>query len=99
METLDLATATRLVGDQVLVKDSRSGYSLSATVTDVETLALNGEDWESFVVMLEHSGELEMGQGSYDFEHEIFGSLPMFISPKSHTQAEIIVTRRLAEPA
>ncbi len=84
---------SQLVGQPVSLKTAE-GEEVSLTVKGAGECPLNGEEWESFYVDLQSDGSFVLAQGTYTISHDTFGSLDLFISPKSETNYEIIVNRK-----
>ncbi len=89
----DLATLQARLGETVVLRDG-AGHDLTLTLAEAEPSRLDGPEWEAFRVLLTSQAPLPLPQGSYRLVHPAFAEQELFVSPKSHTEFEIVVVRR-----
>ncbi|MFO6424107.1 DUF6916 family protein [Motilimonas sp. KMU-193] len=81
---------TRLLGEPIAVRD---GAGTSATVNVREVRANDAGSVQSFTVMLDGLEGEHIPQGTYIFSHSELGEHPLFVSPKSELEYELIFSR------
>lgn len=95
MENYNYEVLSTIQGETVTIKDS-SGNTADLTISEINQSRMNGPDWEAFSVIYTGKEDLRIPEGTYLFHHPSFGELELFLSPKSPTQYETMVTRKRA---
>ncbi len=95
MNLYNYDTLSKLIGEHVLVSNAQ-GNMVELTVAEIYKSTQNGETWETFSVIYKGSKDFRISQGTYDFKHTAFGTESIFLTPKSDTEYETIVTRKIA---
>jgi len=93
MEAFNRQTLQQLTGEAVTLRDS-AGTEVQLTIHKVEAGVLDGEQWESFSLLLHGTPDFHVPQGSYHLQHERFGEQFLFLSPGSPVEYEIVVNTR-----
>lgn len=95
MSNFNLVTLSKLIGELIDVSVANANTPFKAKVIEVKEAPLNGKRWESFIVYvtLHKKPEMELEQGLFDVNHEKFGDIQLFASPKSATELEFVVCR------
>ncbi|NOX43736.1 MAG: hypothetical protein GXP19_08415 [Gammaproteobacteria bacterium] len=87
-----------ILGEKVMLKDDQ-GKEIELTIAEVYKGTLDGDDWEAFSVIYHGRKDFFISQGVYTFTHEKFGDKSLFLSPKSETEYETVVTRKRSSSA
>lgn len=93
MKNFRLEKVSQLLGQSVTLKDPHSDLSLEAVVKSVDENRINGDQFESFSVILEHAGELNVSQAILQFSHPEIGEEDLLVTPLSETEIQIVVNR------
>lgn len=93
MDILKREEIDSLVNENLILIDPE-GTQVELKVVEVESTILNGDEWDSFHVILEGTEAFHVPQGTYKFAHEKLGEIDMFMSPNSQTEYEIVVSRK-----
>lgn len=93
MERFNYQTLAAIQGQAVTIKDG-AGNTAALVVTEIKKSALDGTDWEAFSVLYSAPPSLRIPDGSYLIGHPCFGELELYLSPKSATEYESVITRK-----
>jgi|GEM_PF-605854 len=93
MDSYSYDTLSKLIDDQISVRD-KQGNKVLLTLIEVSQHTLNDDDWESFSVLYLGDNNFRIPQGTYTFEHSGFGKKEIFLTPKSETEYETVITRK-----
>jgi len=93
MEKYNYENLCQIMGEKVSLKDDQ-GNGAELTIAEVNKGQLDGDDWEAFSVIFQGEKNVSIPQGTYVFFNENFGEKSLFISPKSETEYETVVTRK-----
>jgi len=83
-----------LIGNDLSAKAVEGEQAFTLKVSDVIQTNCLGEGWESFSVVFELPELIE--QGTYNIEHDDYGSVEVFISPNSESEAESVFNYQIA---
>ncbi|EHW0692317.1 hypothetical protein K1B30_000593 [Vibrio parahaemolyticus] len=92
MKDYNFENLSKLIGEQVRVSDDQ-GNELSLTLAEVTPGKMQDDVWESFSTTYRGCESFCIPQGTFTFSHLAFGDVSLFVSPKSSTEYEAIVTR------
>lgn len=96
MSELTLETANNLTNKSASLICQETGDTIEAKVSEIIVAQSNGKDWECFSVLLDlGENPPEFNQGIYSFDSSDYKNEHIFISPNSHTECEIVVSRKL----
>ncbi|WP_272166360.1 DUF6916 family protein [Vibrio diabolicus] len=93
MKDYNFENLSKLIGEQVLVSDEQCN-ELSLTLAEVTPGKIQNDMWESFSTIYKGDESVQIPQGTFTFSHPEFGDVKLFVSPKSPTDYEVIVTRK-----
>ena len=95
MSKFNFSTLSKMKGEMIELTASGTNQTFEAELTDVFEATINGDRWESFIVIMTIPNALEVPpeQGHYDIKHENFGVLTLFSSPNSPTELEFVICR------
>jgi len=93
VEKYNYNNLSQILGEKVCLKDGQEN-KVELTITEVNKGQLDGDDWEAFSVIFRGEKNIPIPQGTYVFFNEKFGEKSLFISPKSETEYETVVTRK-----
>jgi hypothetical protein len=96
MASFNVENLTRILDQEIMVRDDQ-GNEVPLTVAEVNTSSLNGEEWEAFSVIYKGDAGFHIPQGTFTFCHSAFGEIALFVSPKSETEYETVVSRKRLE--
>jgi len=93
VEKYNYENLCQITGEKVCLKDDQ-GNGVELTIAEVNKGQLDGDDWEAFSVIFQGEKSFSIPQGTYVFFNENFGEKSLFLSPKSETEYETVVTRK-----
>lgn len=93
MEKYNYENLCQYMGEKVYLKDDQ-GKEVELTIAEVNKGQLDGDEWEAFSVIFQGEKSFFVPQGTYLFCNESFGEKSLFLSPKSETEYETVVTRK-----
>ena len=93
MELYNYENLKGIQGESVTVRDT-NGAEVELTVTETKKSTIDGTLWEGFSVLYQGNSRFHIPQGTYTFSHAVFGELELFLSPKSQTEYETVITRK-----
>lgn len=96
MESYNAENLTRILGKEIMVRDDQ-GNEVPLTVAEVNISSLNGDEWEAFSVIYKGDAGFHIPQGTFTFCHSVFGEIDLFVSPKSETEYETVISRKRPE--
>ena len=96
VEKYNYDTLLSIQNETVTISDD-AGNTTNITVKEVTKSRLDGPDWEAFSVAYTNNSEIRIPEGTYQFTHPSFGSVDLFLSPKSWTESETVVIRKREE--
>ncbi|MBV7261751.1 hypothetical protein Q4491_07350 [Photobacterium sp. 2_MG-2023] len=95
MEQFTFEKLEKLVGDKMSMTLDK-GASCEVEITGVKRTGTHSNTWESFALYLDCSGlNGAVEQGTYLFGHESLGEAPLFVSPNSAKELEVIFSRKV----
>ena len=83
----------KTICQQVTLKDAHSD-SIPLTLQSICTNKADNHEWESFTAYYSNNNNVRIPAGCYTFLHAAFGESTLFITPKSPTEYETVVTRK-----
>lgn len=98
MESYNAENLTRILGKEIMVRDDQ-GNEVPLIVAEVNISSLNGDEWEAFSVIYKGGASFHIPQGTFTFCHSVFGEVALFVSPKSETEYETVISRKRPELA
>lgn len=98
MSDLTLEIAKKMIGKPIKLSNEHLDEVAEAKVSQVIESKACGPEWENFSIIID-LGETppEINQGIYALSSEDYSNEQLFISPNSHTECEIIISRKLTK--
>ncbi|WP_444995374.1 DUF6916 family protein [Aliikangiella sp. IMCC44359] len=94
MEQFNYKNLQTILGEKVTIVDNEKN-EIEFTLSEVNTGIEHSEKREVFSAVLTCENKPELPQGTYELNHKLFGSLPLFVCPNSETEYEIIINREI----
>lgn len=96
MDKFTYSNLSPLVGQSISIIDE-GDKSSELTIASIDTGHAHGDKCEDFSLILNGSADAQFEQGTYSFKHDNFGVVPLFMSPNSATEYEIIINCKKEE--
>lgn len=96
MDKYNYNNLAQLIDVKVLLRD-KQGNEAELVIAEVYRGKMDGDEWEAFSVIYSGKAGFFIPQGTYVFIHEKFGEKELFLTPKSETEYETVITRKKEE--
>ncbi|MCO7227299.1 hypothetical protein [Pleionea sp. CnH1-48] len=94
MDKFNYKNLCSIKGNVVSLMDEHNN-TVELTVAEVNAAKEHDKDKECFSVLLTGQPSYLLSQGTYNVKHDVIGDVPVFISPNSETEYEIIINRQV----
>ena len=81
-----------IIGEKITVQDTQNNTA-TITLKSVTSNNTGCDEWESFTATYSGDEKLVLEDGCYQFHHDKFDSLQLFISANSENEYETVITQ------